>query len=191
MADTLDVITLAEAKQALNVSPGRTADDVLLASYVTAISRRMDQLCGPIVKRSVTESFSGYGGSAVLKYRPVASITSVTDSGTTLTSPQYFVDSATGVLSKISGVTPAAWVAGFLSVSVTYVAGRFNDTASVQEPFRRSAALLLAHVFRGEHGAGSESFGGVEEFQGMPGFFLPNVVRGLLGDELQFQVGIA
>jgi hypothetical protein len=191
MADTLDVITLAEAKQALNASPASTTDDALLASYVTTVSRRMDQLCGPIVKRTVTETFDGSCGTVLLRWRPVMSITSVVDTGTTLDPTTYTVTPATGVLRKVNGLYLSAFRWGIASVVVTYVAGRFNDTGSVQEPFRRATAMLLAHLFRPEHGAGSETFGGVEDYPGLPGFFLPNAVRGLLGDELQRTPGIA
>lgn len=189
MADVLDVITLAQAKSALDIS--NPAQDARLPAYITAVSRRLDQLCGPIVKRNVTEAFDGSCGStALLKYRPVASITSVTDSGTLLDPSGYYVNPATGVLTKISGTMRSRWAAGFLSVSVAYVAGRFNDTASVGEPFVTAAGMLLAHLWSAEHGMAGE-FGSAPDYPGMPGFFLPNVVKGLLGDEIQPLVGIA
>src|SRR3954470_17383830 len=119
MADALDVITLAEAKQALNAGPSSTTDDALLASYVTTVSRRMDQLCGPIVKRTVTETFDGSCGTLLLKSRPVISITSVVDTGTTLDPSGYTVTPSTGVLRKVSGVYLSAFRWGIASVVVT------------------------------------------------------------------------
>jgi hypothetical protein len=139
----------------------------------------------------VTETLDGTNGTIPLKYWPVASITSVSDSGTTLDPSTYKFDASTGILRQVSGVYVRPFLAGIQTVSITYIAGRFNDTASVAELFRRSAAMLLAHMFRPEHGAGSETFGGVEDYPGLPGFFLPNAVRGLLGDELQRRPGIA
>jgi hypothetical protein len=47
-------------KQALNASLVAARPTTRCStSYVTTVSRRMDQLCGPIVKRTVTETFDG------------------------------------------------------------------------------------------------------------------------------------
>lgn len=105
MADTLDLLTLAEGHAAINLANTVTTQDTKLAQYITAVSRRMDELCGPIVVRTITaethdgdddtpyadgEVFTrnGYpigGGRSLgrgliyLRQRPVSSVTTVTE----------------------------------------------------------------------------------------------------------------
>lgn len=196
MADLLDVLTLPEAKQAIGQSIGRTVDDVLLSSYITLVSRRLDQLCGPIVKRPVVDTFDGGMTYVLLRKRPVAAITSVAEGGATLDPASYMLRPS-GLLQRVSGTALSIWGLSWIgygigSVVVSYTAGRYDTTALVQEPFRRVAAMLVAHVWRGQHGLASDNFGAPgEEYSGLPGFFIPNIIRGMLGDEIQAGIGIA
>lgn len=57
MADTLDVLTLAEGRAAIGQDPSTTdtALDTQLELYITATSRWIDSVCGRMVTRTVAE----------------------------------------------------------------------------------------------------------------------------------------
>lgn len=180
MADTLDVISLAEAKRALNIEAADTSQDTELASYITAVSRRLDEKCGAIVKRTVTdEEYPGGTGMIVLRQAPASpnastTISTVTEySGgsaqvltaealTTSTAYDYAFDAKTGMISRRSTWTNATF--GLQRVKITYSAGRYADTASVDQKFKQAAAIMLSHLWRAEQGVGgSATFGGADE----------------------------
>jgi len=167
VADTLDVCTLEDVKAALGLQDG--SFDAELAGYVTAVSRMLDEKCGPIVQRTITaEEIDAKSGLASLKWYPVLSVTTVTEySGTTATvltqqtpgtapASGYRVDKATGMLTRYSGGTPC-WFAPV--VVVTYVAGRYATTAAVDERFARAAVLTIVEQWRANKGMGTVTFG--------------------------------
>lgn len=202
MADTLDVVSLAEARSALNIQSADTSQDTELASYITAVSRRLDDLCGPIVKRTVTsEEYVGGSGTIALRYAPASrtaatTITSVTEySGgtaqalsaetlTTSTAYDFAFDAATGVLTRRSSWGDSTF--GAQRVVVTYSAGRYANTAAVDPKFKQAALIMLSHLWTSEQGVGgSATFGANEAGVGIPTFFVPNAVLELLADELR------
>lgn len=64
-----DILTLGEAKAALATNQDFNDSDALLNGYITAISKRLDEVCGPIVTRTITdELYDGYGNSFWLKH---------------------------------------------------------------------------------------------------------------------------
>lgn len=199
MADTLDLITLAEARLALNLQSADTSQDTELASYITAVSRRLDDLCGAIVKRTITaEEYPGGGWRIVLRYAPISksgatTITTVTEytSGTarvltaeavgTSTSYDYAFDATTGTLTRRAVWTDASFAPQ--RVVVTYSAGRYANTASVDPKFKQAAAMMLSHLWTREQGTGGSATFGPQDFSTTPTFSVPNAVLELLADE--------
>lgn len=196
MSDPLDLITLAEAHSAINLSAANTTQDDELAQYVTAVSRRIDDLCGPVVIRSVTETYGGGVGSIVLRAVPVAAVTSVTEysagAPTTLTaesltaqgSTNYAFDTRTGVISRRSGWADSTFAAQ--NVVVVFDAGRYVSTAAVDAKFKQAAAIMLAHLWRREQGAGTVTFAEAQfdDTTLTPSFAVPKAVLELLSSEL-------
>lgn len=194
---TLDVITLAEAHAAINLDDGDTDHDAELARFVTAVSLRMDALVGPVVNRTITaEVHDGGSGLVFLKYAPVSSITSLAEwsgnTSTTLTvetlgsptSSNYVLTSASGLLYRRSGGYDTTFASGRGNVVVTYVAGRAANTAAVDARFKTAAAMMLAHLWRKDQGAGNVTFGAVDVGPIVPRFAVPNAVLELLADQL-------
>lgn len=195
---TLDVVTLAESKLALNIAASDTAHDTELASYITAVSLALDDLCGPIVQRTVTGELHDGGGHSVMPRRtPVVSVSSVTEYQNTtaqvLSAESNSAKSTNDYLLENDGVhrvvvrrrgsnSDSLFTAGRRNVSLTYVAGRFADTSSVSAKFKQGAAIMLAQLWRSEQGAGTQTFGATE--LGVPTFAVPNAVRQLLSVEL-------
>lgn len=199
MAATLDVITLAEAKRALNIPDATTTHDTEIASYVTTVSQRLDSLVGPIVQRTITSEAHNGGRSLIaLRKPPVASITAVVERRGTVaytltaenfaapTSDDYTVDLDAGLLYRRSSGCASWWERGQRNVLVTYVAGRFADTASVDERYKQAAAIFLTHLWRKEQGASGQTFGDAppDPRFAIPSFGVPNAVRDLLSDQL-------
>lgn len=205
MADPLDVITLAEAHAALPGITG-TGSDTELAAYITAVSRRLDELCGPIVIRTITNErydfLSFRDKRLTLRNAPssrtsATTITSVTEysSGTATvlaqenltnsTGSDYRFDAYTGILYRQGGWYPTSFAP---TVVVTYQAGRYADTASVDAKFKKAATMMVSMLWRREEGQGSSVFpGGIEPESIVQGatYAVPNAVKELLADELR------
>lgn len=167
--DPLDVISLAEAKAVLSIGESDTSNDTALALKITAASRRMDRLCGPIVQRTITNEVHPGGCQWVrLRRWPVASFTTVTEYNATvsqaLTLEDFDTQPAEGFLPERWESTPTAafngkiwrraagsysWFpAGPEAVVATYVAGRAANTAAVDPVFKEAACLALKNVWR-------------------------------------------
>ena len=189
---TLDVLTEAQAFEALKGL--RDADRPRLLGLVTAVSLRLDEACGPIVARSVTETFRGESGPLFLQGRPYVDaaasppipapvITEAWSNETPvpLLAAEFLIedDGVAGRVTRWSGYWGNR-------VSVTYTAGRFASTATVTEPFISAAGTLLQHWWRPGYGGGSETFGpppGVLG-TGIASFGFPNAVADMLAGEL-------
>ena len=206
---TLDVITLAEAKTAISMSANNDDHDTKLGQHITAVSGIMDSLCGPIVQRTITAELHDDPGDAVtLRYSPVTSIGTVREAVpgeiTTLTAGTFGAVADgyraeqdwrggtlySGVLYRLWGGYVGAWVCG-AQVEVTYTAGRFADTASVDARFKDCAGAIMRRLWKREAGSWAqsstfyESLGGGDETPAGSGFFkvAEPIVRELLGDE--------
>jgi hypothetical protein len=164
-ADPLDILTLAEAKSAINADATSwdnawTAD---LEQIVTAASRLVDSVYGPVIHRTITDERHDATGAVLdLKYRPVVSITEVKEyaggTATTLTAETettaggYRIELARGRVYRRS-----SWVAypfGYQSATVTYIAGRAATEAAVDRKFKLAAKLAVVHLWQ-HFGAGS------------------------------------
>ena len=169
MADTLDLISLAEGKSAVGITTGDTSQDTALALKITAVSRRIDRLCGPVVQRTVTDEVHPGGRPWVQVRRwPVASFTTVTEydatAPTVLTLEDFDTQPTDGFLPERWESTPTAVFNGKIwrrasgqgcwfpvgpeAVKVTYVAGRAANTAAVDPAFKEAAGIALKNVWR-------------------------------------------
>lgn len=203
MADTLDVLTLAEAKAAVRIASTDSRYDTDLAGVITAVSRMLDRRYGPVVQRTITdEVHDGYRDRIVLRQAPITSVTSITEySGTTgsaLTVTTPGVQPANGYQLARWHTSTAAYSGRILRtaggyqrtfngpVVVTYVAGRYSATATVDALWKDAAKVMVKNRWR----ADQVSTGNYDEFDApaanFPGFALPNYVK----DELESERGI-
>lgn len=201
---TLDVITLPEAKTALNLS-GTAAYDAELPVWITTVSARLDSLVGPVVVRTLTGELHDGGEHCVyLRYYPVSAITSVTEyddvTPTSLTAETNASKPAAAYLAgryrrdptlmsqrirRRSSGTDDTFPSGRQNVAVTYSAGRAANTAAVAERYKTAAELMLINLWRSQQ----DSVAGVGEYdvpQGIfPTFAVPRAVKELLYGEIQ------
>jgi hypothetical protein len=152
----LDVLTPDEAYQAINVKSSSVGHDEDVLRAITAVSLRLDEMCGPVVVRTITDEPHTGGRSVIfLRTAPVASVTTVKEyAGTTLTTltaesvtsqtaNQYWFESDTGILYRRSGGCDCRFATGRGNVLVTYEPGRFATTEDVDGRFKEAASLIL------------------------------------------------
>ena len=170
---TLDVLSEAESLAAVNAS----AATATLTNLVTAVSQQLDELCGPVVVRTITsELHDGGRPTILLRNLPVSSITTVTEydgtTGTTLTAETNATKTtanylhlgtagevASGRIVRRSNNADYVFPAGRRNIDVTYVAGRAATTSAVAPKFKQAAAMMLRNVWVSEQASGSETFG--------------------------------
>jgi hypothetical protein len=184
LADTLDIVTLNEAKAALNIAAAELRFDTRVAQVVTAASRLVDSVYGPVVTRSVAKTFFeprfselfldvpagsptfALSNLAVTEYTAGAATILSAETATAATGNDYRYRSATGTLVRRANWADAAW--GAQEVLVVYIGGRSASTAAVDAKFKEAAAEAVIHLWqaRGANGAGAaggdgDLFGGV------------------------------
>lgn len=197
---TQDVLTLAAATQAVAAGPH---DSDVLGSWITAISARLDQLCGPIVQRTITDELHDGGFPDIRLNGPVTSISSIVEDQpgglvtvthrTFGTAPadgyvleRWQTDTApySGYVTRWSYRTPALWQPGDSTVKATYVAGRFATTAAVTPLFTRAAVLMLKHVWQ-SHQLSVAKVGAYDvPAAAYPLEMVPKAVTTMLADEM-------
>ncbi len=197
---TLDVLTEAESLAAVNAS----ATTATLTNLVTAVSQQLDELCGPVVVRTITsELHDGGRPTILLRNLPVSSITTVTEydgtTGTTLTAETNATKTtanylhlgtagevASGRIVRRSNNADYVFPAGRRNIDVTYVAGRAATTSAVAPKFKQAAAMMLRNVWVSEQASGSETFGAFTDQAPNPllGPGMLNKVAALLDGEM-------
>lgn len=202
--DTLDVLTLNEAKTAINLETANTDHDTELEQFITAISRRLDDLCGPVVTRQVAnELHDGGVHKFTTRVTPVSSIDTLVEyrstADTTLTAETNGAKAADNYLLENDG--HRVWVrrrrtgadstfpSGRRNVDVTYTAGRYASTVSVDALFKQAAASILRRLWKRESSSWAQTpgyFGDVDDARPLSGFFkaVDPMVHELLADEI-------
>ena len=170
MADPLDLLSLDDGKAAINMDSSNVEHNDELARHITAISRIVDEACGPVVIRTITDEVHHLDGAAsavYLDHYPVQSVTTVSEfTGGAVTALSavafgavtsgYYADLRAGVVARRMGGQPYAWPAS-AAVQVTYVAGRYATTAAVDARFAAVGAAILRRLWKREAGAWAQS----------------------------------
>lgn len=205
----LSLLDRYEAYAAINDStsanaPGSERDREVIDLWVPALSRRVDELCGPVVARTVTDERHDGGARFVrLVQGPAFTVTTVTEyaSGTatvlaaeqdaTLPANGYLIENYRSgtLLRRRSSGSDARFPSGRRNVKVTYEAGRCATTADVPATFKLGAAAVLTGLWSKYGGAWAR--GGDPFAEGsQPQFFdeLTHNVKRWLADELRAPV---
>ena len=199
MSSDRDVLTDTEARAYLGIGPAdyRYADVLPIA--VTAVSRKLDEMVGPIVAGTagtITGELHDGGMRYVwLDQSPVLSVTQVVEydettagtltAETNATKPDsaYRVELATGKVLRRSQNATVRFPDGIDNVSVSYVCGRYTSTATVDDRFKFAAGVMLKSNWR----MFEASVASVGEFDAphlsFPSFAVPRAVKEWLADE--------
>lgn len=168
-ADPLDILTLEEAKQAINMSGYNDDRTLVLERHITAVSRCIDDACGPVVQRDIAdEVIPGGHPTIMLMHSPVTSVTTVEEDqfGSVVTvaaldfgetGDGYRASSSRWEPGLLSGELVREYQCWYPQVRVTYVAGRYDDTASVDQRFKDAAAAILRRLWKREAGTWAQS----------------------------------
>lgn len=205
-SNSLDILTLHEGYTAIqdktSAAAGSGSNDEMLQRWITALSARIDEKCGPVVIRTVTaEEVKVRGCHAYLKRRPVSSITSLVEyvgtaatalqaenfpSAVTANDYKLLEDGLAGVVERRNRGFAWPFSAIFsraCRVIATYEAGRYASTEVVGEEFKAAASSILLRLWKREAGswaAGGDPFSGTS-----PAFFraIDPMIDEFLGDQ--------
>lgn len=159
----IDIITVAEAREALNDDHVDTSDTTEVELYIGAVSRFIDWHYGPVIQRTVTEIHDGGCPSFWLAERPVHAVTTVTVDGTVLDTAYWHADRSindptlrSGKISHLaSGRRGGRFNDGIDNVEVAFTAGRYANRAAMINDhagnrWRQAAIITFQHAFAAE-----------------------------------------
>lgn len=193
MAETTDILTFDEAQQAINMVGSGATHGFELEMWVSAISEAIDDACGPVVVRTITDETHYVDGENVLylRHTPVSTVTTVTEyrsgTGTPVTAEAVGVAGGyllhNDTLTRRSSWSTSSW---FGIVTVSYTAGRYATTDDVAAKFKLAAASILRRLWARESAAWSRG-GDVFGTEPTIGFFkaVDPMITEFLGDELK------
>ena len=158
-----DLLTRAEGYLAVgdlvSSSSGTGNHDDTFDRWISAVSERIDEKCGPVVIRTISnEHHDGGERSIVPRYRPVSSITTIKEydgvtattltaenlAGGTVTVDEYRIDPVTSWVHRRSNGSAGTFAP--TRVILTYAAGRYANTAAVSAKFKEAASEMLVRL---------------------------------------------
>jgi len=153
------VISLADARAALNIATTATAQDDEILLYIRAATAVIEDLSGAAVAGTKVESRSGSGKMALALYERPTAITSVVQDGVTLAATDYALDE-NGLLWRGSSRGAGVWSdAGVANVVVTYTVASGLDANTIL-----AARELVRHLYAiGQQPWRSPYGGGLED----------------------------
>lgn len=113
------MLSLDEARSALNTPTGVTVNDEELRLYLAAATVVIEDMAGPQLKATATHCFDGGRGTLVLPEIEIAAVNSITVNGATIDPSSYRVDTYSGVIYAYYG--QFQW--GIRNVVVSYTVG--------------------------------------------------------------------
>jgi uncharacterized phiE125 gp8 family phage protein len=170
------IVGLGDIREHLAITTNGT-DAILLT-----LGQRASDLCenktGQIWRRTTItgELYSGGGSALILQKPPASSITTVVETGVTLTSSDYTLDPSGGMLYRGPTRSGMLWLWGRSNISLTYVAG--PPGGIVPDDLAHSVLELIAHFWDVRRG-GSQTrrgAGAVDDWDPRQGFTVPRRV---------------
>ena len=115
------IISLADARAALNVPTGTRVNDDELRLYIAATTPVIEDIVGPVLAATVVESRDGDGRQGLPLYELPTAVIGVVEDGVTLTAVDYYLD-AHGILWRGASKGAGRWSTSG-RVVVTYTVG--------------------------------------------------------------------
>jgi uncharacterized phiE125 gp8 family phage protein len=134
------IVGLAEVQAYLKVYSTADQDDV--RAVAEAASDAVEREYGQWRRTTVVEVRDGGGCGIILLTTPVLSVTSVVESGVTLTAGTDYVLGRAGILYRGSATSTRTWLSGIGTVTITYVAGASIIPEAVSEAVLHIARQL-------------------------------------------------
>lgn len=145
------LVSLADFKTHMRITS--TGDDELLRTKLVAATSLLERESKLRWRRTVVTAETHDGGElAVSLWKlPVQSITTVVESGITLSASDYVANFPAGMLYRGSTQAPRAWLWGLQNVIVTYVAGPEGNIADAD--VRDSVMEAGRYLWQAQRGA--------------------------------------
>lgn len=184
-ADPRLIIPLADARAALNLPAAIVVNDDELRLYIAAATTIIEDIVGPVLSATATETVSGNGRTGIPLNAQPAAIVSVVENGITLPAATYSVDES-GILWR--GVYPGAgiWSAAYpRNITITYSVG-----AAVVPPVVVLAAREQVRYLYQRQQAPRPTFGADAPGTSYTpsGYAVPNFVREILASQVDDSV---
>jgi hypothetical protein len=158
------IVGISDIRTHINTTGLEKTGDAELLNFAATAQAMVENITGPIVPQTFTETFDGGQVRLILSEYPVLSIASVVENsqGTASTLAElaapysdttglsYRVDYSIGTLTRWSGTMQTKWAAGLGTVTVTYTAGRAGLPADV----RMAVLRLVEHLWTSQQGRG-------------------------------------
>jgi hypothetical protein len=141
------LISLAEARGQCRLSS--TANDSDLQWMMLVASQMAEDHTQIWRRTTITDTLDG-GGQRLQLRAPVASVTTVTESGTAVTASGYTLDRDLGILWRGSTTSRETWEDGRQNIAVTYVAGPSDGV--VPATIRQGVRLEVQHLWDSQRG---------------------------------------
>lgn len=171
------IVSLADIRAHLKLT-STSNDDELIRMRDAAESFAESYTNAVLRKRTILGEAASGGTSAVtLRERPVQSIVAARENGITLASNFYTLNPPAGTLVRTSGYPyyPATWLAGYLNISVDYVAGWGNAApADLRDAILEIVRIKYNESQRGTRATRRSSTG--DEYQ-VAATLLPPVIK--------------
>ena len=174
-SDPRFIISLADARDVLNLAATNTTHDEELRGYLAAATVVIEAIDRPILRQTRTWTVNGGRHAITLPYVPIASVESVTVNGTVWDASTYAVDETAGIVYADNTTFPA----GLRNVEIEYVAGEQVIPPNVI----LAAKELVRHWWQRSQQSPRPAFGGgITDTDAVyvANYTVPNFVIGLL-----------
>jgi hypothetical protein len=185
----VNLLSLEEVKTHLNKTVN--TDDDELRDWIEAGKWVLEREVGPILPRTLVETYSGPARKIHLRHGPVIGVTAVTETvgpgdtrtlsledGVTYTDNQYLLGTDNRTVMRRSNGWSSYWASGDDNIRVTYMVGRYP----IPMNYKLALGELVSHLWRASQLASGGSRPNVNNPDVIPvGYAVPNRVRELLG----------
>lgn len=189
-ASSTFIVSLADSRTAIGIPTTDTSKDEILRTVIAGATPVMEDIIGPCVATTRTETYDGGAAQICLLYAPVMSITSIvetaggnyvhslteqtifTGSGS-LDSFGYSVDLSAGVITRRAAGVAIGFIPGRRNIQVVYVSGRVLKGNQIL-----AARRLIRHLYQTEQQGFRPQMGAPDTSMGTTpsGFAVPRAV---------------
>jgi len=196
-ADPGFLIGLADARRALRLTGTNTATDEDLRDLIADATPIMEDIVGPILRKTRVETYDGGTSQINLLWSPLISITSIIESfgsnyartlteqdifaGTGSDAYGYTVDLTTGIVTRRASGVAMCFMAGKRNIQAIYVSGRVSARGNVL----RANRMLLRDMWTQEQQRVPLVNGQPQGTTMIRGFAVPNAVIEMCGDDVR------
>lgn len=155
----LPLVSLTDLKTYLNITS--TTNDEELRQFILEATDIAERLTGRKFTRQTISKTVTASGSTIPLDVPVISITSIVEDSVTLTTSDYQLRGAEGLVTRVVNGIPSNWsMTATQNIVITYVAGEANPSPTAGLLVKE----LARHLWRTQRGASPMAMGGQDDF---------------------------